>query len=56
MKEARNITKGTLNGRNVKFFEVWELREGAWHFVAKYAAPAKVANKNVVAWAENQDN
>ena len=52
MKEVRAITKGTLNGRNVKFFEVWEMVEGAWHFVAKYAAPVRVANKNLVAWAE----
>jgi len=54
MKEAREITKGTLNNRQVKFFEVWEMRERTWHFVAKYAAPVKVANKNLVAWAEEK--
>ena len=52
MKEIRNIRKATVNGINVKLFEVWEMVEGAWHFVAKYAAPVRVANKNLVAWAE----
>ena len=52
MKEARAIRKGTLNGRQVKFYEVWKLENHAWYFDGKFAAPAKVANKNLVKYSE----
>ena len=52
MKEARAIQKGTLNGRQVKFFEVWRFEDNAWVFDGKFAAPVKIADKNLVAWME----
>jgi len=54
MKESRAIRKGTLNGRQVKFFEVWKLEDHTWYFDGKYAAPVKISNKNLIKWL--QDN
>lgn len=51
MKEVRNIQKATLNGRQVKLFEVWELVDGAWIFSGKFSAPVRVANKNLLQYA-----
>ena len=51
-QEARAITKGTLNGRQVKFFELWRLIGATWYFVKRQAAPVRVADKNLVKWAE----
>ena len=52
MKEIRNIRKATVNGINVKLFEVWELVENAWIFSGKFSAPVKIANKNLLAYHE----
>ena len=52
MKEIRNIRKATVNGINVKLFEVWELVENAWIFAGKFSAPVKIANKNLLAYHE----
>ena len=54
MKQARSISKGKFNGKSVKFFELWENVNGCWLFRGKYYAPAKVANKNLVEFAENK--
>lgn len=48
--EVRNIQRGTLNGRQVKFFEVWYLKNGTWRIDAKDEAPARVANKSLLEW------
>ena len=53
MKEVRNIEKATLNGRQVKLFEVWELVDNAWIFSGKFSAPVKIANKNLLQYAED---
>jgi len=52
MKEIRNIERATLNGRQVKLFEVWELVNNAWIFAGKFSAPVKIANKNLLAYHE----
>ena len=54
MKETRSIKKGSLNNRQVKFFEVWKFKGHAWFFDGKYAAPVKISNKNLIKWV--QDN
>ena len=55
MKEVRNIERATLNGRQVKLFEVWELVDNAWIFSGKFSAPVKIANKNLLQYAEGQE-
>ena len=45
MLEVRNIRRATVNGRPVKLFEVWEIRNGANWFCGEYSAPAGTANR-----------
>lgn len=48
--EVRNIEKATLNGRNVKIFEIWRYCQNAkaWLFYERTSLPARVANKNLL--------
>lgn len=55
MKEVRNIQKAILNGRQVKLFEVWQLRDNAWHFYGKYAVSLKVPNKKLLNYVEERE-
>lgn len=51
MKVIKNIIKGAVyNGHAVKIFSVWELRDGQEYFSGHYTAPAKVADKNLLAY------
>ena len=52
MKEVRNIRFAMLNGKNVKFFEVWN-KVGVWWVCAgQFHAPTKIANKDLLAYTE----
>lgn len=48
--EIRNIQKATLNGKQVKIFEIWQYRPDvqAWLFYDRTSRPAKIANKNLL--------
>jgi hypothetical protein len=44
----QGIQKVRLNGKEVKAFEVLELKGDAYVFIGTRTAPAKTANKNLV--------
>ncbi len=52
MKEVRIVRTATVNGFNVKLYEVWEMISNAWVFAGHFKAPAKIANKNLLAYHE----
>ena len=56
MAEVRNITKGYFNGKQVKFFEPWNLVDGALIFDSNHKAPAKIANKDLIDWVKENNN
>lgn len=45
--KIENIRKATLNGRQVKIFDVRKLIGSAWVFAGQYSAPIRTANKNL---------
>ena len=53
-KEVRNIRRATVNGRQVKLFEVWENKNHANWFCGQYSAPAGTANKNLLKYYEEE--
>ena len=56
MDKVMNVKKGSFNKRPVKFFELWEFRNNAWHFVAKHVAPRSVPNKELCRWAREKES
>lgn len=53
-KKVENIRKVKLNGRDVKMFDVRELKDHYWLFVGTFSAPVRTANKNLLAYAEER--
>ena len=43
-----NIRLATLNGRQVKLFDVRQLLGGAWVFAGRFHAPAKTLNSRLL--------
>ena len=56
MKEVRNIKKATLNGRQVKLFELWKKENRCWYFDGQYSAPVSTPNKNLLSYVEENED
>lgn len=56
MKEARDIQKLTYNGRKVKLFRLWRKVDDAWIFDGYHIAPARTANRDLVAHAATAED
>ena len=41
------IQRATVNGKAVKIFTAYQNEEGAFVYVGKFTAPAKIANKHL---------
>lgn len=46
-----NVRRATVNGRAVKLFDVRRLIDGAWVFQGQHSAPARTANRDLLAFA-----
>ena len=47
-----DIRRATLSGRAVKLFKAYRLQGGAYVFAGQFAAPARTANKDLIAFVQ----